>query len=162
MKRLRRPMLVIPILFMTLSAFVCSKNQLLSNAGFVVDSLHAASPLIGQFAPNAKAKLDLILPVAQKLKDSVAANNATEAVGFLRQIIPTFEDIVDHDLNNLTAANKTKILAALALADIGLAFLSNYYVQHPASTPALATGRSRDVIAEFSTHEVWGRMYRQP
>jgi hypothetical protein len=152
-------MLVIPILAMTLSAFVCSKNQLLSNAGFIVDSLHAASPLIGQFAPNAKAKLELILPIAQKLKDSVAANNATEAVGFLRQIIPTFEDIVDHDLGGLTAANKTKILAALALADIGLAFLSNYYVQHPASVPALATGRPNMTIENFASKEVWGKAY---
>lgn len=148
------------VLVTTLSAFVCSKNELLSNAGFGLDSLRVAAPLIEQFLPGSKAKFDSIIPIAQKIKDAVAANNATEAVNFLRQLLPVFDDIIQHDVHTLATNIQTKLLAALALADIGFSFLANYYTQHPALGPPQSAG-SRDVIAEFARREVWGKDFKK-
>jgi len=162
MKRTLRTLVALSVMVTTLSAFTCTKNELLSNAGLAADSLRAAIPLIEQFLPGSSEKLQSIIPIAQKVKDAIAANDATNAVEFLRQLLPVFDDIIQHDVHGLPTGTQTKILAALALADIGFSFIANFYVQHPVLV-AVAPSRDRggDPIAAFARRPVWGRDFKK-
>lgn len=162
MKRITTSLVAMFVLVTTLAAFTCTKNQVLANAGFALDSLRAASPLVEQFLPGSKAKLDSIIPIAEKVKNAIAANNATDAVAYLRQLLPVFDDIIQHDVKGLATDTQTKILAALALADIGFSFIANFYTQHPAlGAPSFPGAASSDVIADFARKPVWGKAFQK-
>ena|SRR5581483_11499093 len=144
-----------------LSAFTCSKNGVLSNASDVLSSLRAAQPLVTQLLPSASASLAQSLDIAGKLKDAIAHNDATNAAEYLRALIPVFEDITEHDVPQIKdEGTKTRILTALALADIGLSLLANHYKASQSNTPAM-TARRADPVSNFAAKAVWGRKYRK-
>lgn len=146
------------VLFLTTFAATCSKQSLVSNASDVLIALTAARPLIQQLVPKSGPKLEQAIGIATKLKDAIAASQTTEAVTLLSQLIPTFSSIVNDDINSLTASQKTTILAALALADIGLHYLAVHIRDNQpqvfAASPQSAT------IIKFANEPVWGDKYK--
>ena len=154
MKKIQVSILAI-IVSITMTAATCSKASLLSNATDVLSSLQAAQPLINQLVPSASPKIAQAVSIATKLKDAIAANDSKSAAALLIGLIPTFSSIVNEDINALTAAQKTTILAALALADIGLHYLVNHL---QTSMPTAAGPKSPVTI--FSGEEVWGLKYK--
>ncbi len=140
----------------------CTKQDLIRNAGFVVTAAQKAAPLVKQILPASAIAFDEILPITVKLKDAIAKDDATNAVLFLSQIIPTFDDIVSHDIPQLSASDQVIILAALSLADIGLSFLSNYYSSQPALQAIHgAPGAGPDQIKSFAAKRVWGKDFQK-
>lgn len=158
MKKLREVTAIVTM-FVILSGFACGKADVTKNASNVLAGLRAATPLISQLLPAAGPKLEQAIAIAEKLNNAVAANSGTEAVGFLRQLIPTFESIVQNDIKTLPVESQTKVLAVLAIVNIGLSFLANYYVNNPVAGVPRSTGP--DVIAEYATKEVWGERFKK-
>lgn len=135
----------------------CGKNELVANATLVIASLKDTSRVVRPLKPSLADKLDLMVSVAEKLKAAVEKNNATDAINFLDQLIPAFEQIIEQDIRVFSVETQTMILAALALADIGLHFLAAYYTQNAAMLPK-AGRQSR--ISAFSQKRVWGRDFK--
>jgi hypothetical protein len=136
----------------------CTKNDVTTNAGYVLTGLRAATPLINQLLPTAAPKIAQATAIAEKLNSAIAASDSLGAVGFLRDLIPVFEDIVSHDVHQLPVELQTKVLAALAIVDIGLAFLATYYLKN---LPATKDVGGADVIKAFGGKEVWGNAFKR-
>jgi len=146
------------VLLLSTVAATCSKQSLVSNANDVLTALTAARPLINQLLPRSGVKFDQAITIATKLKDAVAASQTTEAVALLSQLIPTFSSIVNEDINQLTASQKTTILASLAIADIGLHYLASHIRDNAPQVPT--AGPQIVVIVNFSNEPVWGTKYK--
>lgn len=135
----------------------CTKNEILDNASNVLSSLQASQGLINQLLPSAAPKIEQAINIAVKLRDGVAESNSASAVGYLRDLIPIFQSIVKDDLPQIRDPNtRTQIMAALALANIGLSFLAN----HLKSNTPTALGPN-DPIRTFAAEPVWGLAYRK-
>ncbi len=147
---------LVVVLLMSSIAATCSKESLLSNAGDVLSSLQSAQPLINQLLPNSAGKIAQAISIATKLKEGIAAGNSASAVTLLSDLIPTFQSIVNQDINGLTASQKTTILAALAVADIGLHFL----VRNLQKNLPPQAGPKAQAMAAFDAEEVWGNKYK--
>jgi hypothetical protein len=140
-------------------AGMCTKQTLLSNADDILFSINEAKPLIVQLLPSSEATINLALSVATSLKEAIAKNEATNAVDIISELIPTIGQIVNKDINKLNAAQKTTILSALALANIGLHYLSKHLIANAPSSLVAQRGASVSVIAEFDSEPVWGERY---
>jgi hypothetical protein len=84
------------------------------------------------------------------------------AAGYLANLIPFFDDIVENDIPQIKdEATRTRLLTALALCDIGLSYLANHVGNQASSTASKAPRAMarRDVVAEFAAKKVWGRQY---
>lgn len=157
MKRTTASILTL-VLSLTMTASTCSKSNLLSNASDVLSSLQSAQPLINQLIPRATPRISQAISIATKLRDAVARSDSITGVTLLTDLVPTFSQIVNVDINSLTASQKTTILAALAVADIGLHFLvRNLKVAQPITAAASAKTSALDV---FDKEEVWGTKYK--
>lgn len=155
MKRTSSIMLA-AVLSLTMTAATCTKSDLLSNAGDVLSSLQSAQPLINQLIPNAAPRIAQAISIATKLRDAIAANQTSNGAALLVQLIPAFQSIVNQDINGLTAAQKTTILAALAVADIGLHFLVSRLQKN--MPPSAGPGAS--AVSAFDREETWGLKYK--
>jgi hypothetical protein len=133
------------------------KIALLGSINDVLFSLNEAKPLVCSLVPVACAGLGTGLDIAAKIRDAIAANNNPGAIAFISQLIPVLSQIVDKDINGLIAAQKTIILSALALANIGLHYLS----KHLAEGVAAARDRNASVLARFNAEPVWGLLYKR-
>ena len=135
----------------------CDKGSLLSNADDVLFSLKQAKPLIATLLPNSEAKIDQALQIAQKLRDAVATSQSTEAVGYLSDLIVVFQDIVKNDIPQIQDPKlRATLLTALALADIGLHYLTKHLVNTPSAL--LKAGKPSAVVL-FDAEPVWGKVY---
>jgi hypothetical protein len=148
--------LIVAPLVLALVAATCSKNDVLTNAQFVLDSFHDAAPLIAQLAPQATARLNAALSVAQKLKDAIAASETGTALDLLTSVISISQQIVNDDLKNLTEANRSKIMAALALSNIALHFIVSRLKQQPG-----VKAMPSPVLAAFDREDMWGNRYKR-
>jgi len=159
LKRLFIPLLLTATLCFVSLGFACSKSEKDQNVAFakdVVNSLTDARPLIVQLRPQIAVRYDQAINSARRLVTAIENSNQTEAIGLLADLIPIVSDVAAQFTDN------TKVLAILALANIGLHFLVN----HIHTAAGVATARSaadsaaREVIFEFDAQPVWGCDYK--
>jgi hypothetical protein len=154
-----KSLLLIAVILATSFAATCSKNDLATYASDVTFSLRAAQPLINQFLPKASSQIAQGLDIAEKLKDAIVSSQSTTAVGYMEDLIPIFQAIVRDNIPQIHDPNvRTQIMAALALADIGLHFLVNHLQKNSSGAEMMA--QSKHSIAEFAKEPVWGKAYR--
>ena len=143
----------------------CNKNAILSSAEDVLFSVKEAAPLIATLLPEAAPKIQQAISIAQKLRDSISASQSTEALGYLQDLIPVFQDIVQNDVPQIHDPNvRTTIMVSLALANIGLHYIVKNLV---AASDTLSTGDSRvsvnpkkNAVYAFDKEPVWGNYYK--
>jgi hypothetical protein len=81
----------------------------------------------------------------------------------LGDLIPAFQVIVRDDVPQIRdPALRTEVMAALALANIGLHFLVNHLQQNaPNAMMAVRHGAKARAVAEFAAESVWGKQYKR-
>jgi hypothetical protein len=154
---MKRKMTVVALTAILLMNVACDPN-LIKTADDVLFSLKAAQPLITQFLPSAGPKITQGIDIATKLEDALKASNSTTALGFLSELIPTFQAIVTDDIPQIHDANvRTEIMTALALADIALHILVSHL---KTNAPAAMASPQGNAMSRFASEPVWGNSYK--
>lgn len=135
----------------------CGKGDALTNAQYVLDGLNGVQALLAQVSPQAEADLKLALPIAQKIKDAIAASNSASAVALIADLIPTFEKIVGQDIDGIDPNLRAEIILGLTLANIGLHFLVSNVISQPelAATRSGMINSKRVVLEVFNSKPAW-------
>ncbi|HEU4391039.1 MAG TPA: hypothetical protein VFV34_24750 [Blastocatellia bacterium] len=157
----RRSLVLMMILSLAGFAGRCDKSDVLSEADDVLVSLKAAAPLIGQFLPGSTERINQAVTIAEKLKVAIAASDSTNALALLSELVPVFQDIVEKDIPQIhSAASRTQIMAALAVADIGLHLLVKRLAEAQASGAVRVGAREHDALSSFAQQPVWGDKFK--
>lgn len=150
-------------LIMTIGLWGCGKTEAYRQAGLVLSTIKSSIPIIKPLAPGIATKLETLVPIAEKLKQGLSdASNATSSIYYLRDLLPVFNDIVEHDIPALDLDTQKRILVALAVADISLNFLAEFYEQAALPTMRMmgrAPKSGSDVISQFARKPVWGHLH---
>lgn len=151
------------ILIFSLAGFAgqCNKSDIVSSTDDVLTSLRVAAPLIGQFLPGSTERINQAITIAEKLRTAIAANDHSNALQLLSELVPVFQSIVENDIPQIhSAATRTQIMAALALADIGLHLLVRRFVEADTAGAVRVAASNRDVLRAFAQQPVWGDRFK--
>lgn len=159
-----RPMtsvLLSAVLVFSLTAFKCGgdktpeqqKAEFIAYAKDIRDGFVAAGPFIIKLKPGLESQYNMGTSIAGKLISAVEQSNSTEAADLVTELVPIFTEIVDEFTDN------TKILATLALANIGLAFFANHYKSATASAsargPVAQSSQKQARAIAFANRKPW-------
>jgi hypothetical protein len=150
-------------LFLSVAFFLagaCTKQDALSNAEDVLNSLKGAAPLITQILPAVGPQVNLDIDEAAKLVADIQANLTDGAVKLLDSLIPTFEEIVNKTSLIADVNTRTEILAILAVADIALNYLAVHLKKAAATTQGIIATRLSGNVDRFASAPVWGLKFK--
>lgn len=154
MKKIRPTILMLALFIATipLTAAKCDKNQLVAAAQDVVDVVTNKELLtaLQTISPPLLRKLEAITPSAKELITAIRNGDTSNALALVNTIFPVIDEVAAS-----LGANQ-KMMAILALANIGLHFIINHVqTTAPAAASAAALPDAQTAI-NFGNQRVWG------
>lgn len=153
-------LLAISLCFVSMG-FACdqkptTKAQGIAFAKDIASGLRSAAPLITQLKPAAGAIINRAIPIADRVIAAVEASDAVTTAALLNDLLPLVNDIVGQFTGN------TKVLAFVALADIGIHFLINHAPEifgGAALQAAASQSAEVDPLEKYAAQPIWGCAY---
>lgn len=151
----RRSLLAFALVFCLLFTACPKRDQMIGYAEDVVSGLNAALPLFQSLGMNT-AKIQQAVGIAGQLVTAFRQHADEDALNLTASLIPVFESIAA-DANLIqNPATRTKILVALAVAQIALRFIARNITSLPQA--ARATGGPSGNLARihsFGSRKAW-------
>ncbi len=142
------------VLLMSTMAFKCGdgtktpeqeKQEFIAYAQDIVGAFTDARSLVVSLNPGLAGRYDIATQIARDLLAATQNSNETEAARLVVALVPAFTSIAGEFTGN------TKILAILALGQIGLRFYANHYMN------AVRTGGGQGASAGNSRVRAFAR-----
>jgi len=133
-----------------------TKARAVAFAKDIASGLRSAQPLVSQLSPEAGRLLEKGIPIADKIIVAVDASDATSAAALMADLIPTVNELAAQFTGN------AKVLAFIALADIGIHFLINHAAEIFGEDMARTDRSARaagDAIKKYAQQPIWGCQY---
>jgi len=134
----------------------CSKSQLVAAGEDVLSAVtdQALINALRAISSDALAKLEALVPDAQKLVAALKNGDTSSALALVNTIFPVIEDIV------ASVSNDPKIAGFLALGNLALHFILNHTKSTAAAVAARKAGVSAVQVADDNgAQPVWGCQY---